>query len=1142
MADEKRNTDLLNQLFSRARMIAAGKRPLLTAERFVIAVIDAVSGGMTGTNEPINPLVGLLRENNIDPANAKGMLMSYLESDTDTALMDILYMEKKLEEANKVAMRNNTALTAYAVLKCIFDDPTYVIKKCMQRTASAPANASASNDIFGDLAKAIDGLFAGGSSATAEPSGEPGRGTDAKSRVPEITKEVRRVHDELSAKVFGQENAVSTFTAGYFRSLLTDMTDKNRKRPSATFLFAGPPGVGKTFLAETAAEVLKLPFMRFDMSEYCDKEAVIEFIGSDGVYKNSKGGNFTSYVAENPRSIILFDEIEKAHISIIHLFLQILDAGRIRDSNTDKEISLKDTIMIFTTNAGRQLYENTDQTDFSGVSRKVILSALQKDINPTTGQPYFPGAICSRFASGNVVMFNHLGAHNLCEIGKNEILRHAENYRNATGVEITFDERVFASVMFAEGGHADGRTIRSRAESFFDDELFELFRLVGADSSQGSISAIEKIFVTVDAPADGSDVAKLFARENKSEMLVFADESLVSACESKTDGLQFYGATDIEKAKKILSESEIECILLDICLGQVQSDRKYLNIEDVDSTARDFLHFVREYYPDVPVYLLQSDNHVIDDEERVSFMRMGVRGVVDVTSPAEQFNEELNLICKNLYFHRSMESLAKSNRAVTFETSQRLLDEGKVAEIRLFDFDLVLSMDAQDSKNVLSNLSKPNVHFDDIIGCDEAKEELKYFINYLRNPKKFVGTGVKPPKGILLYGPPGTGKTMLAKALACEADVTYICAEGNQFLKKFVGEGPEAVHELFATARKYAPAILFIDEIDAIAKERTGGDNEHHAEILTAFLAEMDGFKNDVSKPVFVLAATNYNVEPGTAKSLDGAILRRFDRRLYIDRPKREDRLRFMQMKRTKNPAFAISDEKLNNLAMRSTGMSLAELESVFELALRSAIRVGEVKVTDAVLDEAFEVFTYGEKTDWDASQLERVARHEAGHALLCVCAGEKPAYVTIVSRGDHGGYVQHADNEGKAIYTKEELLARIRTSLAGRAAELVYYGEKDGVSTGASGDLQNATRVATHLLCTYGMDDTFGLAVVDPANSGMSKFVHDAVRDLLDAQMQETMRIILEKKAVIDRIVELLLQENQVSGERIKAIFDGRE
>lgn len=1155
--DEKRNTNLLNQLIRRAKAIGSDGNAPLTAERFLVAVIDLLTESNHESDEALAPLADALRNNNIDLKAAKSVLMSYVNggSGSGTTLMDVLYMTKKVDDAYKAAMHENAKLTALTVLNSILTDPTVAIKKCMgdiQKDTVSGVGPSADNgktaggsleDMLSDLLSGVSGRFAPDSETDTDTTPQTASDCNsAKAKIREMTKEVRRVYDALSEVVFGQDNAVSTFTAGYFRSMLLSMTDKKRTKPSATFLFAGPPGVGKTFLAEKAAEVLDLPFERFDMSEYCDKEAAIEFIGSDNVYKNSKGGNFTTFVKEHPRCVLLFDEIEKAHISIIHLFLQILDAGRIRDSNSDEEISLKDTIMIFTTNAGRQLYENTDQTDFSGVSRKVILGALQNDINPATNQPYFPAAICSRFASGNVVMFNHLGAHNLCEIGKKEILRHAMNYQNETGVEITFDEKVFACVMFAEGGHADGRTIRARAESFFDSELFELFRLVGADSSQGEISAIEKIFVTVDVPDDGSDIAKLFAHETSPEMLVFADAQQVAVCENKTAGLAFFGATDIESAKKIMGERDVECILIDICLGQCGEEKQYLNIEDVDSVARDFLHFARENYPDTPVYLLQSAKHVFDGEEKVSFMRQGVRGVVDLLGTDAQVNETLHTVCNNLYFHRSMKTLAKSNRVVSFETSQRLLNDGKVAEIRLFDFALTVAMDAADSKNVLSNLSKPNVRFDDIIGASEAKAELKYFIEYLRNPKKFVGTGVKPPKGILLYGPPGTGKTMLAKALACEADVTYISAEGNQFLKKFVGEGPEAVHELFATARKYAPSILFIDEIDAIAKERTGGDNEHHAEILTAFLAEMDGFKNDISKPVFVLAATNYNVEPGTSKSLDGALLRRFDRRLYIDRPKRDDRLRFMQMKVKKNPAFVISEEKMNNLAMRSTGMSLADLESVFELALRSAIRVGEVKVTDAVLDEAFEVFTYGEKTDWDASQLERVARHEAGHALLCMCAGETPSYVTIISRGDHGGYVQHADNEGKAIYTKEELLARIRTSLAGRAAELVYYGEKDGVSTGASGDLQNATRLATHLLCSYGMDDTFGLAVIDPDNAGMSALVHEAVKNILNEQMLETVRLILDKKAVMDRMVDVLLQENQLSGERIKAIFDGLE
>jgi len=393
---------------------------------------------------------------------------------------------------------------------------------------------------------------------------------------------------------------------------------------------------------------------------------------------------------------------------------------------------------------------------------------------------------------------------------------------------------------------------------------------------------------------------------------------------------------------------------------------------------------------------------------------------------------------------------------------------------------------------------------------------------------------VKAPKGILLYGPPGTGKTMLAKAMACEAGITFIAAEGNQFLKKYVGEGSEKVHELFKTARKYAPSILFIDEIDAIAKERKGGANSGATgeETLTAFLTEMDGFVSDSTKPVFVLAATNFDVEPGGDKSLDPALMRRFDRRVYIDLPDKADRIRFLKMKIDKNKALNISEAQIENIAMRAVGMSLAQLDSVVELALRSAIRDAKMAVTDAALEEAFETFNSGEVKKWDASQLERVARHEAGHALLCWMSGETPSYLTIVARGNHGGYMQHSEQEGKAIYTKDELLARVRTSLGGRAAEIVYYGEQDGISTGASGDLASATNVARQMVCSYGMDEQFGLAV-DTGSLSMEARV--AVNRILKEQMECAIRIVAENKERIDSLVEELMVKNHLTKAEIE-------
>lgn len=300
----------------------------------------------------------------------------------------------------------------------------------------------------------------------------------------------------------------------------------------------------------------------------------------------------------------------------------------------------------------------------------------------------------------------------------------------------------------------------------------------------------------------------------------------------------------------------------------------------------------------------------------------------------------------------------------------------------------------------------------------------------------------------------------------------------------------------------------------------------------------MDGFVNDSSKPVFVLAATNFDVEPGKDKSLDPALMRRFDRRVYIDLPNKDDRIRFLKMKIEKNHALDISNTRIDNIAMRATGMSLAELDSVVELALRSAIREGSTSVNDAILEEAFETFNSGEVKKWDVSQLERVARHEAGHAFLCWLSGETPSYLTIVARGNHGGYMQHAEQEGKAIYTKDELLARIRTSLGGRAAEIAYYGERDGISTGASGDLASATNVAQQIVCTYGMDDEFGLAVVHGAvasNGTMSVEVRASVNRILKEQMSEAVKLISENKDKIDSLVEELMSKNHLNGSEIE-------
>ncbi len=940
------------------------------------------------------------------------------------------------------------------------------------------------------------------------------------------------LQNALRKTVYGQDDAINALVYGYFQAELTAATQENRKKPLATFLFAGPPGTGKTFLAEQAAQNLRRPFKRFDMSEFADKEENLAFCGSNKVYKDGREGNVTGFVSKFPKCVLLFDEIEKAHLVVIHLFLQMLDAGRLRDNYTEREVSFTDAVIIITTNAGKTLYDDPTVTNLSAVPKKVIMKALAADKNPVTKSNLFPEALCSRFAAGNVVMFNRLKAHHLLTIAGRELDKQTRSYEKA-GVRVERDKNVPYAIIFAEGANADARTVTGRTAGFIYRETFELFRLAESKKVAARSGDIENIKFRVSLAMAEQKVKELFSDEIAPVILVFAAEKTRKKCEKALKKAELHFADTLKDAKKILRENKINLILCSIVCNP-KKDMGVLNLDDIASEGRDLFDYVGKHL-DVPLYLLTEKEDEISPEEMQSLSEKGARGQIAAYLKPKELEAAVLNECIALRQQEKLTELARANKVLNFQTSQILSADKTCATITLYNLRLETAVDSGDGRNVLTDVSKPETKFADVVGAQDAKEELGYFVDYLKNPSKFVSAGVRAPRGVLLYGPPGTGKTKLAKAVAGESDVTFVNCEGNEFLK---GRA-ESVHNIFNTARKYAPSILFIDEIDAVAKER-GGAVDLTSDVLTAFLTEMDGVKTESDKPVFVLAATNYTPESGTGRSLDPALVRRFDRAILIDMPSRDERADFLKMQISGNKNLKPSDEELDSIAMRSAGMSLAELESVVEFALRSAIRTNDGVVDDAVLEDAFETYTGGEKKKWSESVLERTARHEAGHALLCKLSGETPSYVTIVARGTHGGYMQ-ADREDKSLYTKSELLDNIMTALGGRAAEIVYYGESDGISTGASGDLSNATRLAQQMICLYGMDEVIGPASMD-INALHSSPYYAAVRErvnaVLNEQLKRAVELIAKNRAAADKLAAKLLEKNHLKGKEIDEVL----
>ena len=441
------------------------------------------------------------------------------------------------------------------------------------------------------------------------------------------------------------------------------------------------------------------------------------------------------------------------------------------------------------------------------------------------------------------------------------------------------------------------------------------------------------------------------------------------------------------------------------------------------------------------------------------------------------------------------------------------------------------------------------VTFKDVAGQDEAKESLQEIIDFLHNPQKYTEIGAKLPKGALLVGSPGTGKTLIAKAVAGEADVPFFSISGSDFVEMFVGMGASRVRDLFKEAAKVAPCIIFIDEIDAVGRARDTryGGNSEHEQTLNQLLSEIDGF--DSTKGIVCLGATN------RPEILDKALLRpgRFDRRIIVDRPNLQGRLDTLKV-HTRKIKLA-EDVDLRKIAQATAGAVGADLANLVNEAALRAVRKGRKLVTQEDLLIAFETVIAGaEKKNTVLSDTEKrmVAYHEVGHAL--VSAVEKQdtpvTKITIVPHTDGAlGYTLYLPEEEKYLSTKEELLTQLRSLLGGRAAEQIVFST---VTNGASNDIQQATSLARHMVSLYGMSDELGLmatasvqgqyldghAHMDCSQETAAK-VDAAVHQLLSRCYEDSKRILTENRALLDEISEYLLVKETITGEELMAFVN---
>lgn len=993
----------------------------------------------------------------------------------------------------------------------------------------------------------------------------------------ELGSRCSRLLADLLEVVKGQDQAVMQFVQGCFQAQIRT-SSADRTTPAAVFLLMGPPGVGKTLLAMTAAKKMQKQSMLFDMAGI--------FTGQD--LENMKNG-IRQFVRANDDGILIFDELEKASSVVLDLFLQILDRGELDGAD------FSHNILIFTSNVGHNLYETGENANYSMLPKYVLQDAIRTDINPHTGEPYLSGPICSRLAAGNIIMFNHLLVSSLQEMVSDSFRKVEDALQKQYKVTLTGDSRVPLVFLYGYGGQMDARIACSQSSVYLKDCVCDTVRQLSALPA-GS-RRIDRISVEADPNEMDEEIRALFVNPDRAELLIACSRENERKFTPSSEKFVVHYAHSLKEFQAALQE-DISLALIDPCMdapsaedqtadsGTIAAGGKAsdsgagaadgrakaavgtrtrdggagtaanrpsgavqgVSIDDMPTEGMRIIRFLYLKLGQmagslVPWYCVETSARPFSKTDEMTLSMMGMSGKVSLLAGASTgYTHQVGKIADALYMQQRFSEF--SRRGNVLNCNIRQVPEDGLVRVQFYDFSKARAVDASSRGRMVSDAERPKTRFSEVIGASQAKKELLSFAGYLKDPKKYAARhrGMpSAPKGILLYGPPGTGKTMLARALAGETDAAFIQVSAANLQNKYVGETEANIRRMFQTARRYAPSILFIDEIDAIGKQRTGDVTSQHTEkALNSLLTEMDGFSTDPRHPVFVLAATNFAVDAGqgTARALDSALVRRFDIQVKVDLPNRAERREFLALLLGRIGENEVSPSAVDNLADRTTGLSPAILQNVVKLAVRKA-EEGRGSLNDAILLEAFEEYTYGEKHEWPKEYYRKVALHEAGHAYISWKGGEMPSFLTIVSRGNFGGYMQHSNREDSPEYSRQEVLWRIRTALAGRASEREFYGEERSVNTGASSDLQNATSLAMDMVCRYGMEGS--LLSLDPdrvLRGPLADRYLQKASSLLDEEMARTQDLVHEGRDRIGALADRLLDMNQLTEAQIREVL----
>lgn len=971
----------------------------------------------------------------------------------------------------------------------------------------------------------------------------------------------RKLSEALSASVIGQDAAVAMLVNAYFRACL----GYGGTGPRGIFTFLGPAGVGKTLLAESFAQALQsleqdpIHFRRFDMSTYAGHQAHEQLFGVAAFYRDASAGTLTGFVKEHPRSVLLFDEIEKAHDNTILALLAVLDKGEIEDKKLESVVSFRDTWCIFTTNLGREFFGSRNQSgvlrsgaDTSAFVFDLLGSARRaREIAAEGSQPALSPEFVSRLAKGSAVIFSPLETRHYMQIVDQTIRRQLEAARQASGIPlpaVTIDDQAKLLFLMSLLPRIDARQAVARAGQWALDLIQHSYEDLRPSSL---LEPVADYRLDVACSADTEDFLQARLGRRPLQILVVDDHDFLPAliesecAEFRPDVTR---TTTEEETRRRVARGRPDLVLIDLSIG-----------EEPGSSAVDkaigILRGVRDSDRTIPV-LLFSEN----PQDRSAFAETvartlrigGARGFLPCnvrTGTAidrEDFIARVEEMLREVRYERLLKEEARAHRTVRWDTECELQPAEARLRVTLARAVESVVVSAEDLASPIRFSGVPGERFADVAGLSRAKRRLEQVLGWLREPDRLHAFGVRPPRGFLLAGPPGTGKTLLARALAGEAGLPFLALSAGELESKWVGESEARVRELFERASEYSPSIVFIDEIDSLGSRSQGVSSPHATHVLNQLLSCMDGFGSS-AQPVFVLAATN------NPEGVDPALRRpgRFDEVIPIDRPAAADREVMLRMRLTRMPVEG--DCRIADVVRGTAGMTPAELDRIVREAAYLAAGEGRAAVRADDLERARLQVRFGaqrEGLDLRPEDRRRTAYHEAGHTVahLALFPGSRIDHLTIVPNESGAlGFLAPEEDERKLSVTRAEVEAHICIALAGRQAELLLgEGNLDTVSTGAASDLERASRLAWMAITRWGLDPEFGASTLpslpDAERGPVAEVAYPRLRAWIERGEERSAALLADGRSLLDLLASSLLARESLEWKDLEGILRGAD